>query len=47
MMPGNILGFDANNTIGFQTRTDDIHIGLDESQVNPDGVEIVDIADLF
>src|SRR5205085_6119872 len=32
MMPGNILGFDANNTIGFQTRTDDIHIGLAETK---------------
>ena len=31
MMPGNIFGFDAQNTIGFQTRTDDIHIDLAET----------------
>jgi hypothetical protein len=31
MMPGNVLGFDAKNTIGFQTRTDDIHIDLAET----------------
>ena len=31
MMPGNIFGFDAKNTIGFQTRTDDIHIDLAET----------------
>jgi hypothetical protein len=31
LMPGNILGFDAKNTIGFQTRTDDIHIDLAET----------------
>ena len=31
MMPGNILGFDAKNTLGFQTRTDDIHIDLAET----------------
>jgi len=31
MMPGHFLGFDANNTIGFQTRTDDIHIDLAET----------------
>ena len=26
MMPGDLFGFDAKNTIGFQTRTDDIHL---------------------
>jgi hypothetical protein len=31
MMPTNIFGFDAQNTIGFQTRTDDIHIDLAET----------------
>ena len=31
MMPGNIFGYDAKNTIGFQTRTDDIHIDLAET----------------
>ena len=31
MMPGNLFGFDAKNTIGFQTRTDDIHIYLAET----------------
>jgi TonB dependent receptor len=31
MMPGNIFGFDAQNTIGFQTRTDDIRIDLAET----------------
>jgi len=31
MMPGNILGYDAKNTIGFQTRTDDINIQLAET----------------
>ena len=31
LMPGDILGFDAKNTIGFQTRTDDIHIDLAET----------------
>ena len=31
MILGNILGLDAQNTIGFQTRTDDIHIGLAET----------------
>src|SRR5205823_2383887 len=31
MMPGNLFGFDAKNTIGFQTRTDDIHIDLAET----------------
>jgi TonB dependent receptor/TonB-dependent Receptor Plug Domain len=31
MMLGNILGFDAKNTIGFQTRTDDVHIDLAET----------------
>ena len=31
MIPGNILGFDAKNTIGFRTRTDDIHIDLAET----------------
>ena len=31
MIPGNIFGFDAQNTIGFQTRTDDIHIDLAET----------------
>lgn len=30
-MSGNIFGFDAKNTIGFQTRTDDIHIDLAET----------------
>jgi hypothetical protein len=31
MMPGNILGYDVRNTIGLQTRTDDIHIDLAET----------------
>jgi TonB-dependent receptor-like protein len=31
MMPGNILGFDTQNIVGFQTRTDDIHISLAET----------------
>ena len=31
MVPGNIFGFDAQNTVGFQTRTDDIHIDLAET----------------
>jgi hypothetical protein len=31
MMPGNLFGFDAKNTFGFQTRTDDIHIDLAET----------------
>ena len=31
MMPGNIFGFDAQNTVGFQTRTDDIHVDLAET----------------
>ena len=31
MMPGNIFGYDAKNTLGFQTRTDDIHIDLAET----------------
>src|SRR5260370_28815352 len=31
MMPGNIVGFDAKNTIGFQTGTDDVHIDLAET----------------
>jgi hypothetical protein len=31
MMPGNILGYDVKNTIGFQTRTDDINIQLAET----------------
>ena len=31
MMPGNIFGYDAKNTIGLQTRTDDIHIDLAET----------------
>src|SRR5260370_15968676 len=31
MVPGNIFGFDAKNTIGFQTRTDDVHIDLAET----------------
>ena len=31
MMLGNIFGFDAKNTVGFQTRTDDIHLDLAET----------------
>src|SRR5271169_6568327 len=31
LMPDNFFGFDARNTIGFQTRTDDIHIHLAET----------------
>src|SRR6201987_1482827 len=31
MMPVNIFGFDAQNTIGFQTRTGNIHIDLAET----------------
>jgi hypothetical protein len=31
MMPGNVLGYEAKNTIGFQARTDDIHIDLAET----------------
>jgi hypothetical protein len=31
LMPGNLFGFDTKNTIGFQTRTDDIHIDLAET----------------
>jgi TonB dependent receptor-like, beta-barrel/TonB-dependent Receptor Plug Domain len=31
MIPGNIFGFDAQNTVGLQTRTDDIHIDLAET----------------
>jgi hypothetical protein len=31
MIPGNIFGYDAKNTIGFQTRIDDIHIDLAET----------------
>ena len=31
MVSGNILGLDAQNTVGFQTRTDDIHINLAET----------------
>ncbi len=31
MTPGNISGYDAQNTLGFQTRTDDIHIDLAET----------------
>jgi hypothetical protein len=31
MIPGNIFGFDAQNNVGFQTRTDDIHIDLAET----------------
>jgi hypothetical protein len=31
MVSGNILGLDAQNTVGFQTRTDDIHIDLAET----------------
>jgi hypothetical protein len=31
MVPGNILGYDVKNTIGFQTRTDDIDIQLAET----------------
>jgi outer membrane receptor protein involved in Fe transport len=31
MMPGNVFGFDSQNTLGFQTRTDDIHIDLAET----------------
>src|SRR5260370_3409973 len=31
MVPGNIFGFDAQTTIGFQPRTDDIHIDLAET----------------
>ena len=31
MMPGHIFGYDAKTTIGFQTRTDDIHIDLAET----------------
>ena len=31
MIPGNIFGFDAQNNVGFQTRTDDIHIDLAEN----------------
>jgi hypothetical protein len=31
MIPSNIFGYDARNTIGFQSRTDDIHIDLAET----------------
>jgi hypothetical protein len=31
MIPGNVFGFDSQNTLGFQTRTDDIHIDLAET----------------
>ncbi len=31
LIPGNVFGFDAQNTVGFQTRTDDIHIDLAET----------------
>jgi hypothetical protein len=31
MIPGNVFGFDAQNTVGFQTRTDDIRIDLAET----------------
>jgi outer membrane receptor protein involved in Fe transport len=31
LLPGNILGFDVQNTFGFQTRTDDTHIDLAET----------------
>jgi hypothetical protein len=31
LIPGNLFGFDAQNTVGFQTRTDDIHIDLAET----------------
>jgi hypothetical protein len=31
MTPGNILGFNGQNRIGLQTRTDDIHIDLAET----------------
>jgi len=31
MVPGHLFGIDAKNTIGFQTRTDDIHIDLAQS----------------
>jgi hypothetical protein len=31
MIPGHVFDFDAQNTVGFQTRTDDIHIDLAET----------------
>ena len=31
MIPGSVFGFDAQNTVGLQTRTDDIHIDLAET----------------
>jgi hypothetical protein len=31
VIPGNLFGFDAQNTVGVQTRTDDIHIDLAET----------------
>ena len=31
MIPGNVFGFDSQNTLGFQTRTDDMHIDLAET----------------
>jgi hypothetical protein len=31
MMPGNISGYDAKKMIGFQSRTDDVHIYLAET----------------
>jgi hypothetical protein len=31
MIPGNIFGFNAQNTLGFQTRTDDVRIDLAET----------------
>jgi len=31
MIPGSVFGFDSQNTVGFQTRTDDIHIDLAET----------------
>jgi hypothetical protein len=39
MVPGNIFGFDSQDTIGIQARTDDIHVDLAETRNDRPGSE--------